>query len=236
MFNTLRNIFQPKLPHKKILLYGLQRSGTNYLETLIHLNYPNCQFINGEIRNEIIHKHFRLYDNKNCIPEPQFENTAHFNSLADFEQALPENNIPDIYLVMSKDPYSWYTSYVGWSKKNNWPKRDYHYIEEYNLFYGKWKFLASGEKRILFIRYQDLLTAPQTELNKLATALSLPIKQPIRTTKKVYASRRFTDDKKDAFLNKSYLGKIDAGDFTTINTLLDVDLLNQLGYSIEQRS
>ena len=235
MFQAIQRLFEPKLPQKKVLLYGLQRSGTNYLETLMALNYPNCKFINSEQRNHIQHKHFRLYENKQYIPEPQFDNDKQFSNLFDFEQTLTPSETPDIYLVMSKDPYSWYTSYVGWSKKNNWPNRHYHYIEEYNLFYGKWMEFAAESNKVLFIRYRDLLLQPQTELHKIATILSLPQKSNIKTTKKVYASRRFTDDKKEAFLNKSFLNKIEPDDFTQINAKLDRKLMEQLGYQIESR-
>ncbi|MFZ1591487.1 MAG: sulfotransferase domain-containing protein [Chitinophagales bacterium] len=232
MITWLQSVFGNKLPTKRILLYGLQRSGTNYLETLIQLNYPSCKFVNGPNRNEIIHKHYRLYDNKICIPEPQFYNNEHYQQFADFEKKLPFD-APDVYLVMSKDPYSWYTSYIGWSKKNNWPQPPYHYIEEYNLFYGKWMAFAEENKRIIFIQYAEALTNPERVLQKIAHALNLPVREKIKTTKKVYASRRFTSDKKDAFLHKSYLQKISPEDFVTINTLLDKGLLSKLGYQIE---
>jgi len=233
MINALRNLFQPALPKKQLLLYGLQRSGTNYLETLIQLNYPNCSFINSEVRNEIMHKHFRLYDNKNYIPEPQFENNATFNSFEAFEQSLPIIEKPDLYLVMSKDPYSWYTSYMGWSKKNNWPNRGYHYINEYNLFYAKWLEFSIESGKIIFIRYQDLLTNPLPIINQIAKALLLPEKITVRTTNKVYASKKFTTDKKDAFLKRAYLNKISNQELVLMNSLLNKSLLLQMGYSIE---
>lgn len=233
MLGKLRTLFQSKLPEKKILLYGLQRSGTNYLETLMQLNYPNCTFINSEVRNNIMHKHFRLYNNKQIIPEPQFDNDAIFENFEAFEQALSQKNKPDLYLVMSKDPYSWFTSYMGWSKKNNWPNRGYHYIEEYNLFYGKWMEFQAQTTKVIFVQYHDLLVDPLPQINAIAKQLQLPMKDKIRTTNKVYASRKFTTDKKDAFLNKSYLSKINAGDFEQINNLLNSALLGKMGYTKE---
>lgn len=233
MINTLRNLFNPNYPKKEILLYGLQRSGTNYLETLVNLNYPNCKFINSEVRNEIMHKHFRLYDNKNYIPEPKFDNQFTFNSFAEFEQALPLKKKPDLYLIMSKDPYSWFTSYVGWSKKNNWPNRNYHYINEYNLFYGKWMEFSKENPKIIFIRYADLLNNPLEQINTIANELGLPLKNKVITTKKVYASKKFTDDKKDAFLNRSYMDKISPEELSQINNLLNADLLQRMGYATQ---
>lgn len=233
MFNLHQRFFKKRSSPKKILLYGLQRSGTNYLETLINLNFPDCNFLNGESRNEITHKHFRLYDNKKMIPEPQFNNNLSFKNFPEFENKLPPNKIPELYIIVSKDPYSWFVSYRNWSKKNNWPNPDYHYIEEYNLFYGKWMAFDEENKRIIFIQYAEALTNPERVLQKIAHALNLPVREKIKTTKKVYASRRFTSDKKDAFLHKSYLQKIAPEDFVTINTLLDTGLLSKLGYQIE---
>jgi len=92
---------------------------------------------------------------------------------------------------------------------------------------------AEENKRIIFIQYAEALTNPERVLQKITNALNLPVREKIKTTKKVYASRRFTSDKKDAFLHKSYLQKISPEDFVTINTLLDKGLLSKLGYQIE---
>lgn len=231
MINLYKTIFGKRASTKKLLLYGLQRSGTNYLETLINLNYQECIFLNGEHRNEITHKHFRLYDNKKAIPEPKFNNSKTFHNFAEFENALPVQKIPDLYIILSKDPYSWYSSYVNWSKKNNWVAPDYHYIEEYNLFYGKWMNFSNETPKIIFIRYADLLTEPSDVLNRIGQALNLPPVQKLKTTKKVYASKRFTGNKKEEFLNKDYLKKISADDMKTIDSKLDPELIKYLGYN-----
>ncbi len=231
MFNLRNRFFANRESTKKILLYGLQRSGTNYLETLINLNYPNCIFLNGEIRNEITHKHFRLYDNKKNIPEPQFNNTESFSHFTDFENALPQNKIPDLYIIVSKDAYNWFNSYVNWSKKNNWKTPDYHYIEEYNLFYGRWMNFSKETQKIIFIRYSDLLTEPLEVLNRIGVSINLSPLQKLKTTKKVYASKRFTGNKKEEFLNKDYLKKISPDDLKSIGSKLDPELIKYLGYS-----
>ena len=230
MFNLHQRFFKKRSSPKKILLYGLQRSGTNYLETLINLNFPDCNFLNGESRNEITHKHFRLYDNKKMIPEPQFNNNLSFKNFPEFENKLPPNKIPELYIIVSKDPYSWFVSYRNWSKKNNWPNPDYHYIEEYNLFYGRWMHFAKESSKIIFVRYSDLLTQPLEVLNNIGKSLNLPPLLKLKSTKKVYASRRFTGDKKEQFLNKDHLNKITREDMEIINLTLDSELTKFLGY------
>ena len=229
MFNYLKQkLFSLPPTNRKLLLYGLQRSGTNYLESLVKLNYPSCRFMNGELRNDILHKHFRLYDDKQIIPEPQFLNQLRFKSITDFDTSLPAP--PDLYLVISKDPYSWFVSYEKWSHKNNWPAHAYHYIEEYNLFYGKWMEFSKQTKKILFIRYIDLLQQPLSEMNKIGNVLNLPEQHQLKTTKKVYASRKFTGAKKEEFLQQEHLKKISAEDFTLINEKLNKELMGFLRY------
>ena len=230
MLNLRNKLFGIPASEKKILLYGLQRSGTNYLETLIKLNYPGCVFLNGEKRNEITHKHYRLYDNKLVIPEPQFTNNNTYPDFEHFESALPKNMVPDLYILISKDPYSWFGSYVNWSKKNNWVKPNYHYIEEYNLFYRKWMTFAEQTDKVIFIRYADLLTDPLGTLNKIGTALHLAPKHKLKTTKKVYASKRFTGNKKERFLNKDYMKSIAPEDLQAIQLKIDRELMKFLGY------
>ena len=52
-----------------IYLYGLQRSGTNVINTFLVNNF-NIKFSNDENnRQSIKHKHFRIYDNNSYIPE-----------------------------------------------------------------------------------------------------------------------------------------------------------------------
>lgn len=165
------------------------------------------------------------------IPEPQFINSKIYPNFQHFEQDLPKNKIPDLYIIVSKDPYSWFASYMNWSKKNNWNKPDYLYIEEYNFFYGKWMNFSKETQKIVFIRYSDLLTEPLVTINNVGKSLQLPPIQNLKTTKKVYASRRFTGNKREEFLNKDYLKKITPEDLKIIDLQLDRELIKYLGYS-----
>lgn len=210
-------------------MYGLQRSGTNYMETLMRLNYPDAVFLNGIVRSEITHKHFRLYPEKHIIPEPQFANQIIAPDLASFEAQLPFA-APDLYLVVSKDPYSWFLSYQKWSIKNNWPPHEHHYMMEWVLFYSMWMGYAATDNRILCIKYDDLLTEPATALHQVASILQYPDVDHVRTTNKVYASRRFSPEKKQAHLSGENLKSIPETELSHINTLLPGKLMSFLGY------
>ncbi len=230
MFEGLFSLFRKKLPAKRILMYGLQRSGTNYFETLMHLNYPDATFLNGDLRNEITHKHFRLYPDKSIIPEPQFDNTLQVPDFADFEQQLG-TAAPDLYVIISKDPIGWYTSYLRWSKKNNWPKVNHHYIEEYNMFYGMWMHYATQTHKILFVQYKTLLKNPDAVLQKVAAKLHYPVRDAITNTRKVYASKRFTDKKKQDTLNEAYRSELSEVELQDLYQHLNTEVAAFLGYT-----
>jgi hypothetical protein len=148
---------------RKLLLFGLQRSGTNYLETVLRKRY-RVRFVNDRHdRAAVSHKHARLYADKHLIPEPQYANDVVVDDLASYEALLPK--LPDKYVVISKDPYSWLLSYHRWARRCGWPTPDHDYIEEYNAFYGTLLDLASGNDRMRFVRYGDLIV---DELGELA--------------------------------------------------------------------
>jgi hypothetical protein len=217
---------------RNLLIYGLQRSGTNYLESLIRSHFPACIFLNGDKRDAITHKHFRLYTDKRCIPEPQFQNSMVFASFREFESQLPA--AADLYLVISKDPYNWLISYNKWSEKNKWPPHNYHYIEEYNLFYGAWMDFSRQSKKVLLLRYADLLQEPLATLNTIGRALHLAELTSVAAPKKVYASRRFSAHKKKEYLNQASLRRLPPPELELLNMSLDKDLAQSLGYEIRE--
>lgn len=86
----------------KLLHYGLQRSGTNYLETLLKKNF-RVRFLNSnKDRTSPLQKHCRLYKNKKIIPAPQYYNEITVDSFEHFQSLFKVK--PDYYLVISKNP------------------------------------------------------------------------------------------------------------------------------------
>ncbi len=81
----------------KLLHYGLQRSGTNFLESLVAKKY-RVKFLNSNIdgirpeRSSPLHKHFRLYDEKDIVPEPKFRNELKITSFNDFEESASNHS------------------------------------------------------------------------------------------------------------------------------------------------
>jgi hypothetical protein len=216
----------------KILLYGLQRSGTNYLETAVNQKY-HVLFVN-EIndRSGPGHKHFRLYDQKAIIPEPHYGNELTFAGYDDFENHLEIP--PDIILVISKDPYSWLLSYKSWAEKCHWPQPGHHYLKEYNLFYGKWLEFARQTDKIQFVRYCDLLNNNDQTLNHLQAKFPLqkkfqwPFRSRLPTL--VPQSSYFSKHRRHYYLSEQYLNSYTREELQKINAIIDPQVLSGLGY------
>jgi hypothetical protein len=220
----------------KLLCYGLQRSGTNYLEELLKRHYQVSLLNSNADRRAPIQKHFRLYDQKEIVPEPQYWNDLYIANFAEFEQLLTPP--ADYYLVISKDPYSWLLSYEKWAKTCDWAPVNHHYIQEYNLFYGKWLEFAAQTDKIIFIRYIDLLQDTQSGLSFLAKKMGLKKKffsqfQGFRIAR-VDQSAEFTKGQYNYYLNRLYMQNYTPDKLVAVNRLLDRQVLSQLGYELEQ--
>lgn len=219
-----------------LLLYGLQRSGTNYVEKILtdryRVNIANC----NEDRTYPGCKHFRLYDNKKIVPEPNYLNDIKIKDYASFEKQLKD--IPDYCIVISKDPYSWLLSYEKWALICNWGKVNHHYIEEYNLFYGKWLELSSQTDKIVFVRYIDLLRDLRNELRRLKKMMGLRMKiSGLFATSRynlVPVSEAFTQEHFNYYLKEQYLSKYSQERLNEVNSHLDHNVMTGLGYVVRR--
>ena len=218
-----------------LIHYGLQRSGTNYLETLLTKNYKVRILNSNKDRTSPVQKHFRLYDQKDIISDPQYYNDIIIKDIDDLECFF--DVIPDYYLVISKDPYSWYLSYSRWARKCRWPSVKHHYIEEYNLFYGKLLSLSEKTDRFIFVKYGDLLTDTIGTLQQLEYDMKLKKKllSSIRMNvpRKVAQSKWFSDKKRHDYINKTYLSEYTSTELKELNNRLDSTVAGLLGYQQE---
>lgn len=217
-----------------LLLYGLQRSGTNFLETLLKNKY-RVQILNdNKDRNSVLHKHFRLYDEKEIIPEPQYRNELKIADFESYKKLFDE--VPDYFLVISKDPYSWLLSYNKWAKICHWPTVPHHYILEYNLFYGKWLEFSQQTEKIIFCRYIDLLQDNDKVLSRLESKMNLRKKllYPFISSRlnKVSQSDQFTNNRRIFYLTEKYLQEFRKEDLQDINAFLDPKVISLLGYEM----
>lgn len=223
---------------KKLLHYGLQRSGTNFIESLIKKNFK-AQIINRKSRNlprhQPLQKHFRLYDDKTKIPEPKYLNDHLYQSFDEFESSLGLKSPVDGIIIISKDPYSWLLSYEKWATKCQWPDSDYNYIEEYVLFLNKWKQFSEESEKIHFIKYSNLLTEPEIIMDEIQSKFQIKkkfrfFKKSITEIKKVNVSDAFTNQHKSYYVEKKYLNLYSPEKLKKVNSLLNDELMEFLGY------
>lgn len=215
-----------------LLLYGLQRSGTNYLEALLTKNY-RVQFLNStKDRSSPLHKHCRLYREKEIIPEPQYDNKIEIETFEQFQSLF--HPTPDYYLVVSKDPYSWYQSYRAWAEKCSWPDVSHHYIEEYNLFYKTFIELSSRSDKFIFVRYVDLIDDAGAALEELEKKMRLKKRLlahlKLRNPGNISQSAAFSESKRAYYLNREYLNEYSEEEMKTLNERLDPQVISALGY------
>ncbi|MDX1415750.1 MAG: hypothetical protein R3293_16250 [Candidatus Promineifilaceae bacterium] len=220
----------------KLLLYGLQRSGTNYLETLLKRRFQVHILNESQERSHPAHKHFRLYDKKAIIPEPRYYNELHSENFAVFEQNLPQ--AADAYLIISKNPYSWLISYYRWAQKCAWPAAGHHYIEEYNLFYGRWLRFSRQTKKIQFVRYIDLLRYQDALLLHWQNTLGMQNRFLggiwTRMIRRVDQSQAFTAEQRDYYIKERYLAKYTSKELQDVSEHLDREVISRLGYKIRK--
>ena len=217
----------------KILHYGLQRSGTNLLESFLK-KYYCVHFLNSNVdRSSPLQKHVRLYREKKIIPEPQYSNGIVINGFNDFEHLFKV--IPEYYLIISKDPYSWLLSYKNWARKCNWPEVDHNYIQEYNLFYGFFIKLAQESSKFIFVKYVDLITDKQAMLKDLQNKMGLKrrlFSGRLELPSRVPQSQALTNDRLDFYMNERYLEQYQEKELINVNEILDFDVAASLGYDI----
>lgn len=231
----------PDHNERAALLYGMQRSGSNYIHQLMLQNFQNIRFYNlGISRSLPTHKHFRLYDEKSAIPDERYYNTFRYSSFKDFKRHVGKVAEQEIhtYIVCTKDPYSWYLSYKKHARKNKFTyfKRSLNtqFLIDYNLFYRKWlDFAMEAPEEVLLFRYEDLIEDLSGSLQRIAQKFDLERSPgPLKNPTLVPLSREFTKARASFYKEKKYLDFFSERDRSVIQHLLDPELMATLNYRI----
>jgi hypothetical protein len=223
------------------LLYGMQRSGSNYTAQLLISNFQQIRFYN-QIYSRCLptHKHFRLYEEKSIITSRLYYNTFSYRTFEDFKQHIREVSGKEIkiFIICIKDPHSWYLSFMKHARKNKIPyfkkSLNTHFLMDYNHFYRRWlDFSLEAPEEVLFIRYEDLIEDLAGTLDILGSKLKLkrasshslnPLKVPM--------SREFTGAKALFYRERKFLDLIDDQDKKVIQHLIDQELMARFNYQI----
>ena len=213
-------------------LYGLQRSGTNLLQSFLETNF-NISFMNNQDRQSVYHKHFRIYDNKDIIPQTdkknQYKNEYIIHSLKELDKQLGDFNHTNKYIIVYKNIFSWLPSIEIWAKKCQWKTNSkMEFVEDYLNFIKKWYSIKND--RVFFINYEDFLNMSNDNnslVNKLSVFLNKKPKKIIYSFDKVNMSNTFTTDKKNYYINHEYMSLYSKEELETIkNNSIYKELIN----------
>lgn len=209
-------------------LYGLQRSGTNVIKTFL-LQMYDIKFNNLGDRNNVSHKHFRIYDDKTKIPrciQHQYRNNIIINYYEDLINSLNENINNVKIIVVIKDIFSWLISIEKWGEKCKWsPFIKDEFLNEYKLYVEKWLTLSKNNPNICIIYYDEYINFIKNKntdfLIKLNNFFNKNINiHDVQEIKKVDCSTVFTNDSIDYYYYKRYMDKYNINEIQSINTFL----------------
>ena len=168
---------------KKVIIRGIQRSGTNFLENLA--DRLNLKVINkGDIpRNSPQHKHFRVQNDKSSIfMDKQYFNEIYVDNIKDLNfLVIKEKKLKNILII--KDPVNWILSINRWAKKCGWIPKEKNltedfdlmskYLKEWDNFHLKWSDLAKDKDQLLILQWENLLTNFHDSLEKIGNFMEL---------------------------------------------------------------
>lgn len=188
-------------------LYGLQRSGTNVIQKFLETNF-NISFMNNGDRQSPYHKHFRIYDDKDIIPQTdkknQYKNQYIINSLKELDKLLGDLNHTNRYIIVYKNIFSWIPSIEKWAKGCKWKTNSkMEFVEDYLNFIKKWCSIKNY--RVFFIKYEDFLNMSDSLVNKLSIFLNKKQKKITYSFEKVNCSKKFTISQKKYYINHEYM-------------------------------
>lgn len=223
------------------LLYGMQRTGSNYAQELLLSNFQHICFYNQTYSRCLpTHKHFRLYLEKSAIPDKRFYNSFIYGTFNDFKQHTRQVSGKEIkiFIICIKDPHSWYLSYMKHARKNKFPyfkkSLNTHFLVDYNLFYRKWlDFSLEAPQEVFILRYEDLMDDLEGSLDILAAKFKLEkSSQNTINLSKVPMNRVFTKAKARFYKERKFLDLISERDKFVIQHLLDHELMSTFKYQI----
>lgn len=205
--------------------YGLQRTGTNWVSSLLKTNF-GVNFQNGADRSSVLHKH----------THKMFEMT-----FDEFDQevtnALGGRRV-DGYVVCVKHPHSWYVSFRKWCQKCKSPSFNakgvnVEYIETYNRFYAKWiEYEEQYPERVIILRYESLIESLKPELDAFCARFQCNAGGGSykNVTGRVPQSSEFTAASKASYLNEEWRKKLRGDEKDMLAAKTDTQVSETFGY------
>lgn len=213
-----------------IKLHGLKRTGTNYAEFLVRENF-DCEVL----RHATNWKHTSPY-NDLCKDEKMsgFDKELVQEQTDRFKEIQPDN-YTIYYLILAKNPYSWYYSM---SQYNNFDPKEYSAIkiDRWNVInrkYMDWK--KDNPDTTQFIPYELLLNSTEDIMRYIGSFFGINVRDNfIDTDEKLDTMAQPRDEAFDKrfYFEEQYIDKLGSSMIEQISWDVDEDVMDFLGYEI----
>jgi hypothetical protein len=211
-----------RMSKDKVKIFGIERSGTNYIEALLRENvkglkiYVNCfGWKHGYIQP--VDKWYM--DEGNVIKE--------------YSKAFKTTDKLD-YIMIIKNPYSWHNSIKKWHYQNTQEAFDLdRWFNKYRKLYLH--YINHAEKRHkfwrygTFLRYEDLLKAPKKKTTSVCKFYGWDMRSSFKNPQKVYMSPAFSKERKEYYLSNEFGLKPE--EIQRINDLLGNKIFEYFNYA-----
>ena len=179
------------LTRPKVFHAGIQRSGTNFLRTVLEsaLRRRVANAVDPQ-RDHPMHKHFRVQDDQSSVVmDRQYVNDHRFPTLEAYLAAASPDALEDAWpcVVIFKDPVNWLESIMRWGIRCDWIGDEdallqtglwTEWLGEYVAYYAKWAAFAEGAPtRVKLVQHEQLILEPDLSLHGLSEFLKTPLQE-----------------------------------------------------------
>lgn len=231
-------------PAHFVKVQGLERSGTNYLAWLVRRNFAKAKVL----VNATGWKHARIPAMIDWSGEgwedPALDSASRHRRIADdLEELRPhlDRLKSEIrahrlrYVVVCKNPVSWYASYARYKRVSPSPVRR-RWLNRWSALNGHWvEFVDRRPEQCRVFRYEDLLIRGEELLSRELSAFGIerrpgPWREPIRQLKPGGSLGDAFEP--DYYRNRSYLSHFTPRDLRRISKHVPESLVSRLGYTL----
>ena len=230
-----------------IKIFGLRRSGTNYIAWLLSNNFSRIR-INHEYSDEFGHKH--------SIITPDGVLSEEVRAIIGFcgtkvkignEQLIKKRKKCVVCIV--KDPYSWYLSVMNMYRKLNHMNAPKEFLNPFPLHPEhilRWNiinksyitFCKENPTQSILIKYEDLLLDYKTTLITIQNKFNLTKVGSWKNNNCVvdpYYHHNTPFTKTQYYINNIFLNEYDKDNIDWFNRYLDKTVVTTLGYKVHEK-
>lgn len=229
--------------------YGAQRTGTNYIKWVIQTNWPKQVTV---LTNILGSKHGPYiepidWSGKGWVPKARANKGLAEAVTPEIRHAYDNGELR--YVVIIKDPYSYYWSNKRLFYPKGCPKElIQHLTTEWNDLYLNWWDLVVDKRpdQSIMIRHEDLLEDLKGTMDKIAQKCQLPIQDSYKNTTKQmrtlndakwYTEKPINSKRKPLnpsfYTERQYLEQLTDEEIGVITEFVNRSLMDEFGYEIE---